>query len=930
MACSKFRKIPSAAAEHLLADEETGEVNCMKCDFESDDYKSAKRHVEQLHLKLFNRFVCNACSLGFSTKAILAVHLKEEHKDFSLAEKFTIPEEVARIELDEIKATPTFECKDCAYTTKLRRNLYRHVIAVHSKEKKFSCEDCGKSYGQRHDLMKHIRLNTFVMEDGTTEMKCAVETLSRSVSPSEDDPTKIRCTDCTFTASSEAAMDKHILRVHIKTRNLTDFELDENFRFVNDLLESEESLEVSNLSNETGEIVIQCCHHCDYKSDSKRNLSRHMRNVHKSEANLSCTSCSKTFLTKRALVQHIARSCKAAKLEQNFHRYPSNGEERVEKDDEAGVFKCLECPFSSPEHGEVLSHIEKLHIKLVCNFCSSEFAADDDVSEHTCDRMDDIVTNDDSGSNVYSCDECAYQSPFRNNVDKHMRSVHRKERNFLCSECGSQFSEQKSLHHHLEKMRTTTDDGTMVFRCAKFTKLPSRAAEHLHKDDATNLFLCNICDYTSSSQTDAKRHIQRIHLGERRYVCNTCNKAFTSQPEVGRHLARDHNDTSLLGDSDDPNNLKPETYKCQQCTYESPSRINVERHFSVVHLKERNYQCTECGQRYSDKKTLLQHVEKNTTTMPDGKTVLQCTKFTKIPSRAGEHLRKDEKTNLYHCVLCNYSAKNQSGAKRHVERMHLKEKRFVCNTCSQEFGTKKELAYHMGTEHNDLSLCENGGDLHSLKPEALQCEYCEYSSTVRQYLERHVKAVHLKERNFVCSECGFGFSEKKSLQSHIERNTITSTTGESALQCSKFKKLPSSASEHIAKDGSTNEFYCLQCSYRSKCPSDTKRHVERMHLKLKKFVCKVCDRGFSSKPNFYLHMATDHGDRSLIDQRPNIAKRLELHHCQFCSYSTKYPKDIQRHFNSIHNKERQHFFCDRCDKKFADKRGLLRHLRANH
>ena len=980
MACSKFRKVPSEAVEHLFTNDDTGEVNCLKCDYSSFDQKTVKRHIERVHLKLFNRFICNACNQSFSSKEVLAVHLKEDHRDFSLVEKFSVPEEMHSEDLLEMRPKLLlFKCKDCTYTTKVRRNLYRHVISVHPKDKCFSCKDCGSHFAEHHELMHHVEVNAFTNSEGRRAMRCKEKASAQARVIKSEDSSTFNCTACSFTSPSESAAKKHIVRVHVKPKELnrnSDYPVDEadldlsydydpmdgydeadNFDEMGDYVgtgynemgkdyeqNNDYNIQMSNNDDENNddgsdptynarrinEIVIQCCQICKYKSNSRRNLTRHMRSAHSKQKEFLCLHCGKKCASKQALNQHLARTCTPSNREPKFCQTPVNPADNICKDEVTGDFKCRQCPFSSLVQSSVLSHIEKIHVKKVCNACSAEIAADDDTSNHICEDNSNQGSGADGGLKLYTCNECSYQSSFRNNVDKHMRSVHRKERNYLCSECGSMFSEQKSLSYHLEKMKIISEDGSVVFRCAKFTKLPSIAGEHVHKDEEANMFLCRICDFTSPSVTDTKRHIQRIHLGEKRYICNTCNKGFVSQPEVARHLARDHNDTSLLGDSTDIGNLKPDAYKCQQCTYESSSRINIERHFSVVHLRERNFQCTECGQRYSDKKTLQMHVEKNQVTMPDGKTVLQCTKFTKLPSRAGEHLRKDEQTNLHHCNLCNYSSKNQSGAKRHVERMHLKEKRFICNTCNQDFNSKRELAYHLGMEHNDLSLCDNGANLLSLKPEALQCEYCEYSSTVRQYLERHVKAVHLRERNFVCSECGFAFSEKKSLQGHIDRNTITGSDGEARLQCSKYKKLPSSASEHIAKNKESNEFHCLQCSYHSKCPSDTKRHVERMHLKLKKFVCKLCDKGFSSKPNFYLHLATDHGDNSLIAQRPNIAKRLELHNCHYCSYTTKYSKDLQRHFNAIHNKERQSFFCDRCDKKFADKRGLMRHLRANH
>jgi len=179
MACSKFRKVPSEAGEYLFTDEDTGEVKCLKCNYSSTEHKSSKRHVEQIHLKLYNRFICNACSESFSTKVSLAVHLKDEHRDFSLVEKFSIPEETTQADLEERPASPMFECKDCAYTTKFRRSLYRHVISIHTKEKRFSCEDCGTNFAEHHELMRHVKINSFMRDDGKTGVQF-IKTFSSS------------------------------------------------------------------------------------------------------------------------------------------------------------------------------------------------------------------------------------------------------------------------------------------------------------------------------------------------------------------------------------------------------------------------------------------------------------------------------------------------------------------------------------------------------------------------------------------------------------------------------------------------------------------------------------------------------------------------------------------------------------------------------
>jgi len=57
------------------------------------------------------------------------------------------------------------------------------------------------------------------------------------------------------------------------------------------------------------------------------------------------------------------------------------------------------------------------------------------------------------------------------------------------------------------------------------------------------------------------------------------------------------------------------------------------------------------------------------------------------------------------------------------------------------------------------------------KSKLKECTQCDYVATKNNHLQRHIKARHTKDREFVCEPCNKGFIEKHHLMSHqISRN----------------------------------------------------------------------------------------------------------------------------------------------------------------
>jgi KRAB domain-containing zinc finger protein len=650
------------------------------------------------------------------------------------------------------------------------------------------------------------------------------------------------------------------------------------------------------------------------------------------EKNFTCSICGKKFVDNRGLTKHTQLNlCSTIpKTEEETippQKFASTPKAFVVKDEETGIFKRLKCAYTSPDQSNAKQHFERQHLKSIkCVWGSSNegFRRKEELANHLRDAHDDTLME--RKSKFYKCEFCTYKSQTRNNVVRHITVIHRKEKNYHCSDCGMRYSEQKSLKKHISKNTFARPDGNKMLLCSRFTTLPSEASKLLKKDEDSKYFNCLKCSYASSSLLASKRHVERIHLTTKRLICNICKEGFSWKPEVARHYELEHNDT--VGGVSGPKVFDSAKLKCQMCPYTSSSRNYLQRHFKLVHLKERNFLCAECGNRYSNKRSLDLHISKSTVTKNDRTCVLRCSKFRKLPSQVIELIKKNEEFNEFNCLQCDYKSSILDLTKRHVERVHLNSNRIICNTCNKDFPSKPKLIFHLAKDHNDMSLCENVTDISTLDPGPYQCEQCSYSSPNISRLKRHVRAIHLNEKNYLCSDCGKCFSENKSLKTHVANNTLTSSSGVTSMRCTKYQKVKTESAQHIQKDESSNTFNCLQCSYSSNNLYLITKHVDRVHLKAKRFQCTACDQSFKLKPQLVVHLAKDHNDTSLYEKSCQSIK-LEPIQCQFCSYTSTVPKNVDRHVSTVHAKSNM-FTCARCDKSYSQKKSLTRHFQNHH
>ena len=159
------------------------------------------------------------------------------------------------------------------------------------------------------------------------------------------------------------------------------------------------------------------------------------------------------------------------------------------------------------------------------------------------------------------------------------------------------------------------------------------------------------------------------------------------------------------------------------------------------------------------------------------------------------------------CEMCNYSGKSKQGLKIHQRFVH-EDVRFKCDLCDKKV---KSLILHKRNTHK-------------LQTREYMCNQCEFTTTARHSLSRHVEMIHEKVE-YKCDSCGYKTNIKSNFQNHTKRHTDT--------------------------------FHCEQCSYTSK----QKIHLD-IHRKSKHegelFVCNICDYKASQLSNLKRHQNSKH------------------------------------------------------------------------
>ncbi|CAH0403589.1 unnamed protein product [Chilo suppressalis] len=265
---------------------------------------------------------------------------------------------------------------------------------------------------------------------------------------------------------------------------------------------------------------------------------------------------------------------------------------------------------------------------------------------------------------------------------------------------------------------------------------------------------------------------------------------------------------------------------------------------------------------------------------------------------------------LYKCEKCikgfNYKPSYEEHMQKHSEKMGD----YVCDICTQRRPTEEKLQSHRQYHQrrykciecdlvrvSKITIKEHYTATHCFGYFQYNCPHCPKVFTRQVSLRKHICYCHTRKSRVSCPYCPKTYANKESLKVHI-------------MGChEKDESAGVKNKPHV----------CLECGMRFSTPSSLKNHSIK-HVRTRDFYCVECDKSFKSDAVLKHHLKT---------ALPHISY-LELPlACLHCDKRFAIKRDLERHMNRIHLNIRPHK-CDKCDKAYVNNWSLREHKKIVH
>ena len=350
----------------------------------------------------------------------------------------------------EIEETTTQEEKDNHIKTNVKPKRKRGPASLKHKRIKdeglFDCKNCGKSFSSKLRLQNHTRVHDDekVLSEPIQCTLCSkkFETLKKMKRHKKDRHSSFMCTTCGDTFSGSSKLETHNYRVH--------------------------------------EIGGNPCGFCKQICTSKTALRMHLLLYHdpNDSEETACTTCGKTFPSKRRAKQHEA----------SFH---------------ALSFPCTKCPKTFSSRTMLEQHLKTHNAPTKCELCTDEFRADYAMKKHLYEAHDKTEFKP-----AFECDVCGSFFYRKTLLNAHKR-VHEKDPKLVCNMCDKLFSSGSSLKIHIK---------------------------NVHEKIKNNF--CDQCDYKTGRSSKLKVHIKQVHEN----VTEACFMCQAEVKNLYLHVRHSHKD----------------------------------------------------------------------------------------------------------------------------------------------------------------------------------------------------------------------------------------------------------------------------------------------------------------------------------------------------------------------------------------------------
>lgn len=551
-----------------------------------------------------------------------------------------------------------------------------------------------------------------------------------------------------------------------------------------------------------------------------------------------------------------------------------------------------------------------------------------------------------TGDKLYACEQCDKQFMRLSSLRDHAKE-HAPEKPYYCAECDMGFVYASIFRRHMVKHNNGISTPYLCSVCAKLFSNVDSLRQHVQRTHSTERpYACDKCNKTYKKISELKDHMRK-HTGERPFSCEKCCKSFGLKSSLYAHnLTRAHK----LGKRSEKKN-----FSCEQCGVSFKTLSTLTRHVSntcrteapnagkeIRHLRD------NCAQGFTNAVALQVH-HVNCCVPNTSNLLLQnkkcrpyvcpiCLHGLSNPRSFRVHISNHSDKKPYKCASCSRSYLFLVELEQHMRR-HTGERPYSCETCGSGFmrmsSLQSHLRLHRGLKSRDMPLDKHFRCQHCEKPfrrmcevkkhinavhlglRPYVCEMCTASFTTKEGLQRHFRN-HSGEKPYRCEHCGKGFGEPLYLRLHMQRHT-----DEKHVLCEVCSRAFSdyhSLKVHMVTHASVKPHECEVCHKRFSRTNTLRHHQALFHMDLEKMLgkaeplikCNQCDKCFVGKHSLMQHMAKHSTDRQFK--------------CEQCIAAFKHCCSLQKHIQSAHFGDKP-FACEICRKSFSTKAAMRRHTK---
>uniref|UniRef100_A0A336MA35 CSON012622 protein n=1 Tax=Culicoides sonorensis TaxID=179676 RepID=A0A336MA35_CULSO len=306
------------------------------------------------------------------------------------------------------------------------------------------------------------------------------------------------------------------------------------------------------------------------------------------------------------------------------------------------------------------------------------------------------------------------------------------------------------------------------------------------------------------------------------------------------------------------------------------------------------------------------------------------------------NLKVVELVGNFICDLCSNEFHSKRDLYLHMKQHIAHNLNFECHLCKKRLKTERGLKYHVTAVHGDSDkLNEKTLDMRKY----LICELCESRPNFETYndLNMHFKVEHGTRGYIGC--CSKHFYTRESILSHIDKHERP--IDYMCKICKKFLSSKRLLKDHMLrhKPYSEREYECNFCCKRFLIKFDLTLHIRKVHEKrnkMEQYKCIPCDKEFSSKMTLNVHNNRFHVDLQWLicdgcgkqcRTQHDLKSHMKLIHmdtpktkCDICGV---YLKDMKKHMQ-YHREKELNITCEICGHQTTTFKYLQLHMKIHN